>query len=183
MEKSKLCIICREDKVLSAYYKHPQMGDGHLNKCKECCKSQAKKRHHELCQDENYVWSERERGRDKYHRLEYREKYRPDFEGRKKAIETYNDKFPEKLRARSLSGSIKVAKGIHKHHWSYKTEYSKDIIEIDEKEHALLHRYLIYSQEEMLYRVAIDMKPFKKNELLDSKEKHLRFYNLITQSF
>ena len=35
----KPCIACHEIKALDEFYVHPEMGDGHLNKCKECVKA------------------------------------------------------------------------------------------------------------------------------------------------
>ena len=37
----KPCIRCQQPLPLDQFYKHSQMADGHLNKCKECCKKDA----------------------------------------------------------------------------------------------------------------------------------------------
>jgi hypothetical protein len=39
----KTCRECEYEKPLSEYYQHPQMKDGHLNKCKSCVKNRVKR--------------------------------------------------------------------------------------------------------------------------------------------
>ncbi len=37
----KTCFKCQQSKSINQFYTHPEMGDGHLGKCKECAKKDA----------------------------------------------------------------------------------------------------------------------------------------------
>lgn len=43
----QVCIICNEQRPLSDFYRHPDMSNGHIGKCKDCCKKQSKLRYYE----------------------------------------------------------------------------------------------------------------------------------------
>ncbi len=71
---TKVCFRCNVEQPITEYYKHKQMADGHLNKCKVCTKNDSVKRHHEKNQNPEWVESERKRSKEKYHRLNYLER-------------------------------------------------------------------------------------------------------------
>ena len=68
----KKCFKCGEEKELSEFYKHPQMGDGHVGKCKDCNKVDVQKNYRE-----NIVhFKQYDRGRAMLpHRVKSREEY------------------------------------------------------------------------------------------------------------
>lgn len=144
---SKLCKECGAAKPLKEYYAHPDMADGHLNKCKSCVRGRI------AAHRQDNLSKIREYDRNRPNRVERntlrstRDKERQKTEeGRKATTEKtrrYREKFPEKYKANSAVAAArrngKLAKPLHcehcekelplqGHHHSYEEKYWLDVI-------------------------------------------------------
>jgi hypothetical protein len=130
----KKCFKCGQEKPLDEFYKHGEMGDGHIGKCKECTRrdvreNRAKNREHYLAFD---------RARAKLpHRIEMRKQYAQSERGkevhmrcRKKYIEKNPDVYTAHLRVTAAIAGGKLTRPsicsscghpgiIHAHHDDY----------------------------------------------------------------
>lgn len=165
----KKCFKCCNILPIQEFYVHKKMPDGHLNKCKKCTIKDTSQRIEELKKNPEWIEKERERNREKYHRLGYKDKNKPSTEKKKNIMKRYRQKFPEKyLAAKYTEIFLTKEQGFHLHHWSYNQVDWLDVIKLSIKEHNLIHRYLIYNKKKMIYSTIGEV-------LLDTKNKHLEF--------
>lgn len=165
----KTCFVCNLEKPLDNFYKHPKMPDGHLNKCKECTKLQARENFSKKMEDPLFVQKERIRNklRDKRERkTNVRRGIRKD---KHQVYLEQKEKFPEKYLVRNMMKHYPKKSTHHLHHWSYNIEHFDSCIELTIADHGKAHKYIIYDQERYMYRRIDTM------ELLDSKESHEKY--------
>ena len=164
-EKTKICFKCGRELPLSEFYRHPQMADGHLNKCKDCTKKDVKQDYDRKAKDESWLAKERARGREKYHRLNYKEKESQN--KTRRDFHTANDRRALKIRGYNVEG-----KEIH--HWNYNKPRS--VILLSPKAHHRIHKHIIASREDY-YCYTLD------GICLDEEEKTLKYYKEVLSKY
>jgi len=95
----KTCFKCHVEKPVTDFYVHPQMGDGRLNKCKECTKIDVRKNY--IANIDYYRAYEDSRMYEP-HRVAARKRYVSSEAGkraRRRAAENYWTRNPEKRSA------------------------------------------------------------------------------------
>ena len=108
--------------------------------------------------------AERVRGREKFHRLKYKERHKelsPTAEWTSNYVYL---SFRKKLKIDNAD--------IELHHWNYNNEFLTDVVKMNIRHHRRLHSHLFLD---------IDKRIFKDVEgnYLDTKEKHLAYINKL----
>lgn len=158
--ESKICIRCGIKKSISEFYTHQQMGDGHLNKCKMCCKKDAVYNYKKKSKNVWFIETERRRGREKYKRLNYKEKYPCN------KIQNFGD--TKNLHRKLITHGYNMVMN-EAHHWNY--NLPRQGFMLSRKCHKLLHKYLKFD---------VGTKCFKWNEqILNNINLHREFIKSV----
>lgn len=160
---TKACFKCGETKQLSDFYKHPRMGDGHVNKCKECNKQDV--RENRKKREDYYNAYDRLRNTED-HRKEYnkRNESKPERQAKIKAYKhEWNKRYDAKKKAATAAVSNALRDGkiekwpcwvcgttesVEGHHPNY--DAPLDVIWLCTKHHAEVHREHVHEQDRIL---------------------------------
>lgn len=134
------------------------MADGHLNKCKDCTKKDVHEKYMSNIDNPAYVEKERARGREKYHRLGYKDIYKHPHSETKNVAEY-------------LKRRINIPPEHEIHHWNYNFLY--DVFILSRRYHARIHKQITFDKDTRCF--------YYNGSLLDTKQKHEQAMREILQ--
>lgn len=154
----KHCKTCDTTKPPEAFYRDSKSKDGLTSDCKDCRKKRTRARiKFQQENDPGFAEEERERARNKYHRLYVGKTQNP--RSRKRAEKRYFERYPEKKRAHTAVRALRkkypklIPYGFEFHHWSYEDHLFWSGFILSRNEHRQIHRYIEYDQESRRYRM------------------------------
>lgn len=152
-----VCGSCRRSKPLSMFVKRKQRK--RPSRCKECHASQELARRHGNPERARLIASEyRKANRDRVlalkrahyerHKDKLKEKQRAWNKANPQASKKKAERWPEKAAASQAAKRLRI-RGMHAHHWNYSRPM--EVIYLNEVEHNLVHRHLVYDHASMKY--------------------------------
>jgi hypothetical protein len=116
----KKCFKCGRTLPITEFYSHPNMKDGHLNKCKECHHEDCRKYRVKMSKDSAFVEHERERSKEKD---KNRKRNRRNF---------FSRNAQRDMKVKGID-----TKGLEAHHWNYNLRRS--VFLLSKRAHHCIH--------------------------------------------
>lgn len=154
----KVCRRCGETKSCTEFYIHHATIDHYSHMCKSCELLLKEDYYNQLSADPNWLAQKRLRRKHRFIEENYA------------SVRRYRGLYPEKIKANNAVCKIKKAKGTEYHHWSYLPENRRDVIIMSVKQHHYIHKYMIYDQEQRMFRGL-------NGVLLSTKSEHIEYIN------
>ena len=164
--QEKRCFKCGKLLPLSSFYKHSRMADGHLNKCKECAKKDAKVNYDKNSLDEDWLEKQRIRGREKFKRLGYLNRFRKTV-----SICSEESNISRKLRVRGYN-----TRGKEAHHWNY--NFPNSVFLLSRKAHRRIHLHLSVNYDDKFCYTEEGRRIETESEAIEYFRKILEKYGL-----
>ena len=136
--ETKTCFKCQRVLPRTEFYAHPQMGDGLLGKCKDCTRSDVRKRYYEKHDD--VMLYEKSRGSkrgDGSNKRKYLREYRERYKEKRVAHYALRNAVRDKRIKKMPCATCMSWENVEAHH----TDYSKplDVVWLCVEHHKIAH--------------------------------------------